>query len=178
MPEMIARVDVMVHPRVMQVTGIEEPRTGLEGKFSLQYFDLLLASPLQRQSLLNSFLLALFTTGLTTFLTVPLAHFMTRFSFRGKALLSGLLLVPMIMPPFVGAIGLGQLFARFGSVNLLLMDLGVLAPNKPIDWLGTPEELSSGTYLSKHAAVRSPIPIILLQWMEATVRVHLVTRLV
>jgi iron(III) transport system permease protein len=47
-----------------------------------------------------------------------------------------LLLVPMIMPPFVGAIGLGQLLARFGSVNLFLMDLGILSPDKPIDWLG------------------------------------------
>ena len=37
MPEMIARVDVAVHPRVMQVTGIEEPRTGLEGKFSIYH---------------------------------------------------------------------------------------------------------------------------------------------
>src|SRR5437879_4580621 len=42
----------------------------------------------------------------------------------------------MIMPPFVGAIGLGQLLARFGSVNLFLMDLGILSPDKPIDWLG------------------------------------------
>jgi iron(III) transport system permease protein len=37
----------------------------------------------------------------------------------------------MIMPPFVGAIGLRQLFARFGSVNLLLMDLGWLDPSQP-----------------------------------------------
>jgi len=106
------------------------------GKLSFHYFQLLLSSPLQRQSLLNSFLIALFTTGLTTLLTVPLAYLMTRFSFRGKALLSGLLLVPMIMPPFVGAIGLKQLLARFGSLNLLLMKLGVIAPNQPIDWLG------------------------------------------
>src|SRR5438034_2139879 len=61
---------------------------------------------------------------------------MTRFDFLGKTLLGGLLLVPMIMPPFVGAIGLGQLLARFGSVNLFLMELGILSPDKPIDWLG------------------------------------------
>src|SRR4051812_21555744 len=108
----------------------------VNGRLSLSYFEMLLSSPLQRQSLLNSFLIALFTTGLTTLLTVPLAYLMTRFSFRGKALLSGLLLVPMIMPPFVGAIGLKQLLARFGSLNLLLMKLGLIAPNQPIDWLG------------------------------------------
>jgi iron(III) transport system permease protein len=106
------------------------------GRFSLQYFAMLLSSPLQIESLTNSFLIALATTGLTTLLTLPLAHLMTRFDFRGKALLGGLLLVPMIMPPFVGAIGLRQLLSRFGSVNLLLMKCGLLAPNAPIDWLG------------------------------------------
>ena len=105
-------------------------------KFTLKYFGLLLSSPLQRESLLNSFLIALLTTVLTTLLTLPLAWLMTRFSFRGKTLLNSLLLVPMIMPPFVGAIGLRQLLARFGSVNLFLMDLGLIPPDQPIDWLG------------------------------------------
>ena len=67
---------------------------------------------------------------------MPLAQVMTRFNFRGKVLLSGLLLAPMIMPPFVGAIGLKQLLAKFGSLNLLLMQLGILEPGQPIDWLG------------------------------------------
>ena len=107
-----------------------------EGRFTLRYFSLLLESPLQRQSIFNSFAIAFLTTTLTTLVALPLAHWMTRFNFRGKALVSGLLLVPMIMPPFVGAIGLSQLFARFGSVNLFLMDLGILPPDKPIDWLG------------------------------------------
>ena len=108
----------------------------VEGKFSLKFFELLLSSPLQRESLWNSFLIALFTTALTTLLTLPLAWAMTRFNFAGKALLGSLLLVPMIMPPFVGAIGLRQLLSRFGSLNLLLMDLGILPPDRPIDWLG------------------------------------------
>jgi iron(III) transport system permease protein len=105
-------------------------------KFSLKYFALLLKSPLMRESLLNSFAIAFLATVFTTLLTLPLAHLMTRFNFRGKTLIHGLLLVPMIMPPFVGAIGLSQLLARFGSLNLLLMNLGIIAPGKPIDWLG------------------------------------------
>src|SRR5438128_334041 len=107
-----------------------------EGRFTLRYFSLLLESPLQRQSIFNSFAIAFLTTALTTLLALPLAHWMTRFDFRGKTLLGSLLLVPMIMPPFVGAIGLSQLLARFGSVNLFLMNLGILSPDKPIDWLG------------------------------------------
>src|SRR5262245_28127881 len=107
-----------------------------DGKFTVRYFSLLLESPLQRQSIFNSFAIASLTTALTTLLALPLAHWMTRFDFQGKTLLGGLLLVPMIMPPFVGAIGLSQLLARFGSVNLFLMDLGILPPDKPVDWLG------------------------------------------
>src|SRR5262245_51567067 len=107
-----------------------------DGKFSLRYFQMLLSSPLQREALFNSFSIALLTTGFTTLLTLPLAWLMTRFDFRGKAFLSSLLLVPMIMPPFVGAIGLRQLLAKFGSLNLCLMKLGLIAPDQPIDWLG------------------------------------------
>ena len=108
----------------------------VENRFSFKYFEMLLSSPLQRQSLLNSFQLAALTTGFTTLLALPLAQVMGRFDFRGKALLNGLLLVPMILPPFVGAIGLKQLLARFGSLNLFLVKLGLLTPDRPIDWLG------------------------------------------
>lgn len=109
---------------------------GTGGEFTLEYFGLWLASPLQREALGNSTAIALLTTVLTTVLALPLAHGLTRYRFRGQALLGGLLLVPLIMPPFVGAIGLKQLLARFGSVNLLLMDLGWLPRDQPIDWLG------------------------------------------
>ncbi len=63
-----------------------------EGKFTLRYFSLLLESPLQRQSIFNSFAIAFLTTGLTTLLALPLAHWITRFDFRGKTLLGSLLL--------------------------------------------------------------------------------------
>jgi 2-methylcitrate dehydratase PrpD len=35
--EMIDRIELAVHPRVMDVTAIEDPRTGLEGKFSVYH---------------------------------------------------------------------------------------------------------------------------------------------
>lgn len=108
----------------------------VDGAFTLDYFRLVLASPLQREAILNSLLIATSTTLGASLVSLPLAHVMTRIDFRGRGLLGGLLLVPMIMPPFVGAIGLKQLLARFGSVNLALMDLGLLPPDQPIDWLG------------------------------------------
>lgn len=108
----------------------------VDGRPSLRYFGLLLANPLVVRSLGNSFALAALTTVVTTVLTLPLAHVLTRFRFRGQHLLNGLLLIPMVMPPFVGAIGLKQLLARYGSLNLLLIDLGWVDPARPPDWLG------------------------------------------
>lgn len=109
---------------------------GTGGEFTLAHFGYLLASPLLREALWNSLAIALLTTAATTALALPLAHWMTRYDFAGKALLGGLILVPMILPPFVGAIGLKQLLAKFGSLNLALMHLGLLPPDRPVDWLG------------------------------------------
>ena len=51
-----------------------------------------------------------------------------RYEFRGKALLQALLLVPMILPPFVGAIGFQQIFGVYGSFNVLLARWTGLGP--------------------------------------------------
>src|SRR5438132_11370268 len=85
------------------------------------YFQLVPNSPALWECLRNSFLLAAITTVVTTLLCLPLAYWFTRFEFGGRALLSTLLLVPLIVPPFVGAVGLERLLNRFGTLNLWLM---------------------------------------------------------
>jgi iron(III) transport system permease protein len=103
------------------------------GGFTLDYFRLLFANPLQTQAIINSLQIGLMTTILTTLVALPLAIINTKFEFPGKTILSGLLLVPMVMPPFVGAIGFQRLFAQYGSVNLFLMERGFITD--PIEWL-------------------------------------------
>jgi iron(III) transport system permease protein len=105
-----------------------------DGAFSLVFMKLLFSSPNYTIVLANSVNLGLVVTLLTTVLSLPLAFLLVRYNFPGKGLLNGLILIPMVLPPFVGAIGMRQLLARFGSVNLLLMEMGVI--NQPIDWLG------------------------------------------
>ncbi len=106
----------------------------IDGKLSFTFFKLMVANPIYRDAVVNSINIGVITTIVTTIISLPLAYLMVRYKFAGKELLKGLLLIPMVMPPFVGAIGMRQFFARFGSVNLLLMKLGIV--HQPIDWLG------------------------------------------
>lgn len=55
-------------------------------------------------------------------LAMPLAYFTSRFVFRGAGLIQILGFLPLIMPPFVGAVALQLFFGRNGTVNLLLDD--------------------------------------------------------
>ena len=105
-----------------------------DGRFSMTFFELMLRNPVQQRALINSFELGIMATIATTIIGLPIAFALVRYDFPGKGLLSGLTLIPMVMPPFVGAIGMRQMFARFGSVNLFLLDLGIV--DTPIDWFG------------------------------------------
>lgn len=108
----------------------------VEGRVTVRHFGALLTNPVAYQAFANSFWIASLTTLLTTLITLPLAHALTRYEFPGRTWLNGLLILPMILPPFVGAIGLKQLFARFGSVNLFFIQLGWMDPAQPVDWFG------------------------------------------
>lgn len=108
----------------------------LERTDSFPYVQARPNSPYLWECLRNSLLLATLTTLATTLVCLPLAYAQARLRFRGQAVLSALLLVPLFLPPFVGAIGLQRFLERYGTINLWLMDLGLLSPREPIDWLG------------------------------------------
>ncbi len=100
-----------------------------DGHFTLGYLREVLTNPIYVEGLFNSFKIACGTTTIVTLIAVPLAWMANRYQFAGKGAFSALLLVPMILPPFVGAIGFQQMFGQYGAVNALF-HLG------PIDWVG------------------------------------------
>lgn len=107
-----------------------------EGAFTLDYIAEVFRNPVYRDGLINALLLGLASTAATFLLAVPLAFLADRFLFPGKSILTGLLLVPMILPPFVGAIGIKQILGQEGALNALLAQLGLMDPLHPFDWLG------------------------------------------
>lgn len=90
-----------------------------------------------RQGLINSTLIAFSTTFICLLISLPLAHWATRYDFFGKTAITSLILVPLILPPFVGAIGLKALIGQTGAVNQILKNLHLIDANGPgIDFLG------------------------------------------
>ncbi|MBI1375748.1 MAG: ABC transporter permease subunit [Phycisphaera sp.] len=105
-------------------------------EYTSEYVAGIFRDPLLRDGLINSFIIAVLTTGLCLAMSLPLAVIATSYDFRGKSIFSALVLVPLILPPFVGAIGLRQLLGRYGALNALLINWGWMDPAAPTNWLG------------------------------------------
>ncbi len=106
------------------------------GQWTLEALAEVFRNPVYAEGLWNAFCLAVASTALTAAIATPLAWLADRFDFPAKRLLLALLLVPMVLPPFVGAIGMKQILGQYGALNALLAHLGLLAPGETIDWLG------------------------------------------
>lgn len=99
-----------------------------EGGFTLRYLFSVFKNPIYAEGLANSITIALGTTSLCLLIALPLAWLSYKFDFAGKGFFSAVVLVPMILPPFVGAIGMQQLLGQYGILNALF--------GLDFDWIG------------------------------------------
>ncbi|MEN0090070.1 MAG: iron ABC transporter permease [Bordetella sp.] len=90
------------------------------GGFTLGHFGNFFGQSLFTEAFVNSLLVALASVFFASLIAVPLAYLTVRFEFRGALLVQTLGVLPLVMPPFVGAVALQLIFGRNGSVNLLL----------------------------------------------------------
>jgi iron(III) transport system permease protein len=91
-----------------------------DGSFTLGHFAAFFTTGLMRESFFNSLFVATVSVLVASLIAVPLAYLTVRFQFRGAALIQTLGVLPLIMPPFVGAVAMQLVFGRSGAVNLLL----------------------------------------------------------
>ncbi|MEO7392115.1 MAG: iron ABC transporter permease [Ramlibacter sp.] len=93
-----------------------------EGHLTFGHFANFFGQALFVESFINSLVVALLSVVFASLIAIPLAYLTVRFEFRGSLLIQTLGVLPLIMPPFVGAVALQLIFGRSGSVNLLLND--------------------------------------------------------
>lgn len=97
---------------------VADPTTG-EG-FTLRHIALVFRDPILRTGLVNALLIAVVSTTLSVAIGAPLALLSVRYRFPLRGLWNAAILAPLILPPFVGAIGLKAILGRYGAVNTLL----------------------------------------------------------
>ncbi|HJU63852.1 MAG TPA: iron ABC transporter permease, partial [Candidatus Binatia bacterium] len=91
------------------------------GSLTLIHFQNFFRRPLFREALWNTLLSGLLVVVFSALMSLPLAYIIARYEFRGKLLLHTVATLPLVIPPFVGAVALQLIFGRSGTINLLLM---------------------------------------------------------
>ncbi|MGA3067776.1 MAG: iron ABC transporter permease [Tepidisphaeraceae bacterium] len=103
-----------------------------DGHFSAVYIQMIVSDPQLMRGLFNAAMIGITVMFLSLAIALPLAVLSVRYSFPGRDWLAGLLLAPLVLPPFVGAIGVRLLLGRFGPLTMLLG----LGHGAGFDWIG------------------------------------------
>jgi iron(III) transport system permease protein len=120
-----------IYPAGMVVKQAFEGPDGFTVEFVAAVFE----NPIYREGLWNSFAIGISATLVALLVAFPLALVGHRYDFIGKPALGVLVLAPMILPPFVGAVGVKQMLGVNGAFNAALIKLGVMDAAAPFDWL-------------------------------------------
>ena len=107
-----------------------------EKKFTAAFVIEVFKNPVYTEGLWNAFALGVTSTVASILIAFPLALLGHRYLFPFKKSLSALILIPLVLPPFVGAVGVKQILGSQGALNAFLVKLGLMEAAMPIDWLG------------------------------------------
>ena len=81
----------------------------------------------------NTLVLSALVLLTTTVFGIPLAYILARYRQHGKTVFTALILLPIVLPAYAGVFAFIIFFGKYGTVNLLLMDLGLL--RQPINFI-------------------------------------------
>ena len=81
----------------------------------------------------NTLLLSTLLLLTTTAFGVPLAYILARYRHLGKTIFTALILLPIVLPAFAGVFAFIIFFGKYGTMNLLLMDTGLI--KTPINFI-------------------------------------------
>jgi iron(III) transport system permease protein len=103
-----------------------------DGGITFAYVNLIFHDPQLVRGMMNAIAIAVVVTVLCLAIALPLGVLSVRYEFPGRGLLGGLMLAPLVLPPFVGAIGVRLLLGRLGPLTVLLG----MGSGAGFDWLG------------------------------------------
>jgi iron(III) transport system permease protein len=81
----------------------------------------------------NTLVLSTLVLLTTTLFGIPLAYILARYRQRGKTIFTALILLPIVLPAYAGVFAFIIFFGRFGTLNLLLTESGLI--KDPINFI-------------------------------------------
>lgn len=111
---------VLLYPILLTVRGGFASDVATGQGFTLRHILTVFRDPVLLGGLLNSAKIAALTTTLASLIALPLAVLAARYRYPLKSFFSAVVLVPLILPPFVGALGARAILGRAGALNSLL----------------------------------------------------------
>ncbi len=109
----------LLYPIALTLRGAFYESTARGEGFTLLNLKLVFEDPALVAGMGNSVKVAATTTLMAVLLALPLAVLSAKFIYPLKGLFNALILVPLILPPFVGAIGFKIMWGREGAVAAL-----------------------------------------------------------
>ena len=128
------------------------PLLGLIRDASWSTFLADLSTPDSLSALRLSLICSLSATGLSVLFGMPLAWVLARVRFPGRALVRGLVLLPLVLPPVVGGVALLTAFSRRGLLGEHLYD-----------WFGVQLTFSTAGVVLAEAFVALPFFVITVE---------------
>lgn len=81
----------------------------------------------------NTLVLSTLVLLTTTVFGVPLSYILARYRHWGKTVFTALILLPIVLPAYAGVFAFIIFFGKYGTLNLLLMELGLI--KTPINFI-------------------------------------------
>lgn len=81
----------------------------------------------------NTLVLSTLVLLTTSVFGIPLAYILARYRQKGKTVFTALILLPIVLPAYAGVFAFIIFFGKFGTMNLLLMDFGIIT--KPLNFI-------------------------------------------
>ncbi len=116
--------------------GVSIWPNGVAGGIDVQPYQRLFADPFYLGVLGQTLGLSFVAAAISALIGYPVAFFMVRKAGRFQALLTFLLIAPLLTSIIMRTYGWRVLMSRLGLVNALLRNLGII--DRPIDFLGGP----------------------------------------
>jgi iron(III) transport system permease protein len=111
---------LLLYPIGLTVRGGFAADTAAGTGWTLDHLVLVFRDPTTLGGLGNAFRVAVVTTVLAGVIALPLAILSAQHSFPLKRTFEAAILIPLILPPFVGALGVRAILGREGALNTLL----------------------------------------------------------